>query len=915
VWATDSNNNIPPVSVELTPDTKPTLQSSPVVPDPSVSPETEATESTDVWFNPALLTDNGGPVADLTAFQSGKQMPGVYLVDIYLNGEFLASRNQAFIARPEGMKAAVVQKADVRNKKDGTTQAKVDDSGLIPALTMRDLEDFGVKMALLPPSGQEKSAEDDNPVVDPAQQVNLEATIASSSTSFDFTHQRLDISIPQASLERRAVGEVPEYLWDEGVNAFMLSYNFTGSKNGGEGASSDSNFLSLNTGLNLGPWRLRDQSTWNKTRTDESGNNNDSNNKNNGGNDSEGWEHISTTLSRAIIPLKSQLTIGGQSSGSEVFDSVSFTGVQLASDDSMYPDSQQGYAPTVRGVAKSNAKVSIKQGTTVLYQTYVSAGPFEINDLYSTYDNGNLVVEIEESDGSITRYTVPFTSVPNMLREGHMQYGLTAGRYRSMNDEQNEPSFVQGSLVMGLPRDFTLFGGTQLSSDYRSVAMGVSKNFGDWGGLSVDITHAATTLPDDTDSKGQSLRMLYSKSLNDYGTDLRLVNARYSTDGYYTFADSTYKSMSGFYTPDNADLDSPSWAYQYNLNYAKRGRLEVNLSQELGDMGSLFLNLSQQTYWGTDDKENLAQLGYTGSWGAVTYNVAYNYNKSQFQPDGDRIVSLNLSVPIGPLLGSSQSAMYANYSSSYDDEGNSVHNVGVNGVALEDDSLNYNIQQGYDSQGKSYTGAASLRYTGGRGNASLGYNYGENHQQVNYGLAGGIVAHSEGVTFSQPLGSTNVLVAAPGADRARVKNSPGNYTDGRGYSVVPYATVYRNNRIELDINSLGSSVDLDEAVDNVVPTEGAMVRAEFAARVGVRALMTLTHAGRPVPFGAQVTENTRKTTGVVSDDGVAYLSGMALKGTLTAKWGEGAGQTCSADYSLPEEALTKNITRATLICR
>ncbi|SQI97309.1 fimbrial biogenesis outer membrane usher protein [Klebsiella oxytoca] len=43
----------------------------------------------------------------------------------------------------------------------------------------------------------------------------------------------------------------------------------------------------------------------------------------------------------------------------DVFDSVQFRGIQLMSDDEMLPDSQRGFAPTIRGMAHSNAKVTI----------------------------------------------------------------------------------------------------------------------------------------------------------------------------------------------------------------------------------------------------------------------------------------------------------------------------------------------------------------------------------------------------------------------------------------------------------------------------------------------------------------------------------------------------------------------------
>lgn len=43
------------------------------------------------------------------------------------------------------------------------------------------------------------------------------------------------------------------------------------------------------------------------------------------------------------------------------------------------------------------------------------------------------------------------------------------------------------------------------------------------------------------------------------------------------------------------------------------------------------------------------------------------------------------------------------------------------------------------------------------------------------------------------------------------------------------------------------------------PTHGAIVRADFKAHVGVKLLMTLTHNGKPVPFGAMVTSGSNQS--------------------------------------------------------
>ncbi|MFY3767739.1 fimbria/pilus outer membrane usher protein, partial [Escherichia coli] len=145
-------------------------------------------------------------------------------------------------------------------------------------------------------------------------------------------------------------------------------------------------------------WRLRDYSTWNYYNSDE--------------NRHSEWEHINTYLERTVIPLKGRLTVGDSYTSSEIFDSLPFRGAQIASDDNMLPDSMKGFAPTIRGIAKSNAQVTIKQNGYSLYQSYVPPGAFAINDLFPTSSSGDLTVEVKETDGSISRYSVPYSAVP-----------------------------------------------------------------------------------------------------------------------------------------------------------------------------------------------------------------------------------------------------------------------------------------------------------------------------------------------------------------------------------------------------------------------------------------------------------------------------------------------------------------------
>lgn len=158
---------------------------------------------------------------------------------------------------------------------------------------------------------------------------------------------------------------------------------------------------------------------------------------------SEQWNNIGTWVQRAIIPLKSELVMGDGNTGSDIFDGVGFRGVRLYSSDNMYPDSQQGFAPTVRGIARTAAQLTIRQNGFIIYQSYVSPGAFEITDLHPTSSNGDLDVTIDERDGNQQNYTIPYSTVPILQREGRFKFDLTAGDFRSGNSQQSSPFFFR----------------------------------------------------------------------------------------------------------------------------------------------------------------------------------------------------------------------------------------------------------------------------------------------------------------------------------------------------------------------------------------------------------------------------------------------------------------------------------------
>lgn len=207
---------------------------------------------------------------------------------------------------------------------------------------------------------------------------------------------------------------------------------------------------------------------------------------------------------------------------------------------------------------------------------------------------------------------------------------------------------------------------------------------------------------------------------------------------------------------------------------------------------------------------------------------------------------------------------------------------------MEQHNLSYNIQHGFANQDNSSSGSVGVNYRGAYGSLNSAYSYdNEGNQQINYGISGALVVHENGLTLSQPLGETNVLIKAPGANNVDVQRGTGISTDWRGYAVVPYATEYRRNNISLDPMSMNMHTELDITSTEVIPGKGALVRAEFAAHIGIRGLFTVRYRNKSVPFGATASaqiKNSSQITGIVGDNGQLYLSGLPLEGVINIQW-------------------------------
>ncbi|WP_176114469.1 fimbria/pilus outer membrane usher protein [Burkholderia cepacia] len=794
------------------------------------------TQFAQVEFDPGFLSNGTGKPVDLSRYARGNvATPGEYSVDLYVGENWIGRHDISFKAAP------------------GTSDAQ-------PCFDEKMLKRIGVDFSKLPPALVAELAVD-------GECRRIGQVIPEASAAFDFSEQKLTLSIPQASLARQARGYVNPDQWDSGVPVAMLGYDFNlyGSKSSG-GSTQTQGYLGLNGGVNIGNWHFRHDGSYSWSS-----------------NGRGQYQDISTYAQRDLPSLSSQLVIGETYTSGELFDSTQFRGVRLASDDRMLPDSLRGYAPVVRGVANTNAKVTIRQNGVTLYETTVAPGAFEIDDLYPTGYGGDLNVSVTEADGSVHTFSVPYAAVPMSLRPGISRYSVVAGALRNPQGSSS-PLFAQATYQRGLTNLVTGYGGVTIASGYASAMLGAAFNTS-FGAFGADITHAVTSVPGVKRFNGSSMRVSYSKSISQTNTDIALAAYRYSTSGYFGLNDAMRARDT---VRDGGHIDSV---------WRQRNRASLTLSQRLGEKGGqLSVTASTASYWNRSGSDVNYSVGYNNAYRNISYNLSATRQRS---PGGEMSTLYYASVTIP--LGESRPTTVSG-SVTRDTRGRTQLQTTLSDSLGVDNALSYsvNVNHASGSGNSSTDGGGNVMYRSRFAELSASGSASADYQQGSIGVRGAMVAHQGGITLSQPLSETFAIVEAPGAAGARITNASGARVDGRGYAIVPYLTPYNLNTVELDPKGISMDVELNETSQQIAPRAGAVPLLKFATNTGRALVIKARQAnGTPLPFGAAVYDESGKDLGVVGQASKIFARGLNDKGELTVKWGDDAKSSCRITYDAP----------------
>lgn len=789
-------------------------------------------------FDPALLGDNTAKdKAELSLFEQGGQLPGTYLVDIILGGEKVDSTEVAF----------------------HSVKLSSGEYALQSCLTKEQLSRYGVDVdnypELLPPAKNTQQGEQ------AGQCVNL-AAIPQASEEFDFYHMQLVLNIPQVAL--RPKDEIPIERWDDGITAFLLNYMANSSETTyrQNGQQQRSHYIQLYPGLNIGAWRIRNATSWSQS-----------------GDTGGKWQSSYIYATRGLYRLKSRITLGESYTPGDFFDSVPFSGVMLGDDANMLPSSQRDFMPVVRGIARSQARVEVRQNGYLIYSTVVSPGPFELTDMLPNHSDGDLHVTVLESNGATQQFTVPYTVPAIALRKGRLRYNLMAGRYRPANVDVETTPIVQATLAYGLPWNLTAFVGGQWSPHYQATTAGMGVMLGDYGALSSSITQACSEYRQQQPVKGQAWEVRYNKTLQASDTSFSLVNSQYSTADFHSLSDvlQSYRRHG-----DSGLYSSPL-----------RHQTRVVVGQPLGQFGYLNLNWSRQNY---------RDAPVSSSWGVqYSFNIgnlycSLDWTQNQYRGNHERLLSLSVSIPLGRERNT-----YAAYRMTSSGESKD-HELSLYGHAF-DNRLSWNVRQTeryaqFHSGGNS--GSLGLDWQGNYGDIGGDYYYTPTMRQISANVSGGAILHRHGLTLGPQINGTAALVEVPGVSGVSTSEDHRLKTDFRGYSIVPSIFPYEEHDILLETTDLPPDAEVTKTDAKVLPTEGAIVRASFSPQIGARALMTIKRAnGEIIPFGAMASlVNQPANAAIVDEGGKAYLAGLPETGQLLVQWGKDASQQCKVDYQL-----------------
>lgn len=635
-----------------------------------------------------------------------------------------------------------------------------------------------------------------------------------------------------------------------GGRAAMLNYSMFGTHNQYDGDNADRFQSTFEMGFNAGDWIVR------STQFISDGSD-------------QGFEVESLyTYAQRTFTDYGVMVQGGQINvANSRFSIPSIYGVQMMPDTALA--SQTGTGVEVSGIARNpQARVDIRQGGQLIYSTLVPAGPFNLDDVPLANLNTDLNVTVTETDGSENRFTVSAST----FRSNHVGrapgFTLAAGRVEDMDSRFENPWVVSANNGWSLNKRMNFLAGMVMADNHY---------YGFSGNLD--------TVP---------MQNLYA-SLG----FLASIDNQTQTDGNKTTLDLGYAlpwgiglSLGGSYgTPDYREM-TELYGDDDDMSQTKYDST-VGINWSNATLGRFSLSYYRNESWNSeyDSRRFISSWSQTFKYFNVSVNWESDVSRND-SSDNDQFY-VNVSIPLG-RSGVTTSSWYR------ESEGKSSYGTRAMGSLNAENQYMVGVTQDQDENTTSWDSSlnSNLHYT----NLALAAG-GDNDNNTNYSasLSGGIVAHSDGVTFSPYRVSDTYAIARLDKPVAGIEIDTTRgavWTDKWGRAIIPALTPFRESSIEINTESLPGNLDVRNGRTAIKASHGAVAKWEFATLSQRRVLLNIQRAdGTPLPEGVSIVDAAGEYVTSAPEDGVIFLNDISASQQLYAKLDEGR---CKLTYTLPE---------------
>lgn len=534
--------------------------------------------------------------------------------------------------------------------------------------------------------------------------------------------------------------------------------------------------------------------------------------------------------------------------------SVRMGGIQFGSNFATQPGFISSPTQQAPGLATLPSTVDVYVNNALASRREVAPGPFSITNLPVMTGSGEVRLVVRDMLGREQVTTQPFYASAALLAAGLQDYSYEFGFLRE-NFGINSNDYGDWAAAATYRRGFSdrFTGEAHFEMQARQKAAGVSGLF-----LvpQAGIFNASLAASQSPEGNGQLAALGFERQSQGLSFALRSQwtsrdFAQFGSDASLPPPARQFSASAGYATKSMGSFGL-SYLRQNLQDQSSIGITGASYSMSLQRYGTLTLSLIGTS--GADSSTQMAMIWTLPLGANQGVSVTRNQSRSSTQGDTqDTVATYQKSAPAGVGSG---------------------YRLEVNDSGDARGGFSYQNNVGtYGLDAASSGGENALRASARGGVALLGgQTYFSRWVDDSFGVA-------------RVAGFPNVRVYAD--------NQLVGLTNATGDAILPRLRPYERNRIRIDARDLPLNAQVDALSLEAVPYFRSGVLAAFPVRPAYGALFkVMLDNGQPLPAGSTVELRGDQTRFPVAHDGEVYVTGLATRNQLVARW---KGQACEFD--------------------